>query len=138
LNALVYSYTLLVKHLKEEGVELAKVKSASDKAWAGRRPRPLRSGGPGLPQGASLPPTLPISPALTAPIPLHIDHIRMCHPPMKALMSPKVSDPIKIKMTKAGMVATAHFTMRTTIDMKGILMSVTTIFPTSADIRVSS
>ena len=34
LNALVYSYTLLVKHLKEEGVALAKVKSASDKVWA--------------------------------------------------------------------------------------------------------
>jgi hypothetical protein len=34
LNALIFSYTLLIKHLKEEGVELAKVKSASDKVWA--------------------------------------------------------------------------------------------------------
>ncbi len=34
LNALVYSYTLLVKNLKEEGVDLARVKSASDKVWA--------------------------------------------------------------------------------------------------------
>lgn len=34
LNALIYSYTLLVKHLKEEGVDLATVKRASDKVWA--------------------------------------------------------------------------------------------------------
>lgn len=34
LNALIFSYTLLIKHLKEEGVERAKVKRASDKVWA--------------------------------------------------------------------------------------------------------
>ena len=34
LNALIFSYTLLIKHLMEEGVELEKVKKASDKAWA--------------------------------------------------------------------------------------------------------
>ena len=34
LNVLVYAYTLLVKNLMEEGVELEKVKSASDKVWA--------------------------------------------------------------------------------------------------------
>ena len=34
LNALIYSYTLLVKNLMEEGVDLEKVKKASDKTWA--------------------------------------------------------------------------------------------------------
>jgi len=34
LNVLVYAYTLLVKNLMEEGVELEKVKKASDRAWA--------------------------------------------------------------------------------------------------------
>jgi len=34
LNVLVYAYSLLVKNLMEEGVELEKVKRASDKAWA--------------------------------------------------------------------------------------------------------
>jgi hypothetical protein len=34
LNVLVYAYSLLVKNLMEEGVELEKVKKASDKAWA--------------------------------------------------------------------------------------------------------
>jgi coenzyme F420-reducing hydrogenase alpha subunit len=34
LNVLIYSYTLLVKNLMEEGVELEKVKKASDKTWA--------------------------------------------------------------------------------------------------------
>jgi hypothetical protein len=56
---------------------------------------------------------------------------------MSALMIPNVIDPIKIKMISAGMVATAHLTIRTTIDRKGILMSVTTTFMQSADILVS-
>ena len=34
LNGLVYAYTLLVRNLMEEGVELEKVKKASDKVWA--------------------------------------------------------------------------------------------------------
>ena len=34
LNVLIFSYTLLIKHLMEEGVELEKVKNASDKVWA--------------------------------------------------------------------------------------------------------
>jgi hypothetical protein len=34
LNILIYSYTLLIKNLMEEGVELEKVKNASDKVWA--------------------------------------------------------------------------------------------------------
>ena len=34
LNALVYAYSLLIKNLMDEGVELEKVKRASDKAWA--------------------------------------------------------------------------------------------------------
>ena len=34
LDALSYSYSLLVKNLKEEGVPLQKVKKASDKTWA--------------------------------------------------------------------------------------------------------
>jgi hypothetical protein len=33
LQVLVYAYSLLVKHLKEEGVQLEKVKRASDKVW---------------------------------------------------------------------------------------------------------
>ena len=34
LQVLVYAYSLLVKHLKEEGVDREKVKRASDKVWA--------------------------------------------------------------------------------------------------------
>jgi hypothetical protein len=34
LDALIYSYSLLVKNLKEEGVPLETVKKASDKTWA--------------------------------------------------------------------------------------------------------
>jgi hypothetical protein len=34
LDALTYSYSLLVKNLKEEGVSLETVKKASDKTWA--------------------------------------------------------------------------------------------------------
>ena len=34
LNVLIYSYSLLIKNLMEEGVELDKVKRASDKVWA--------------------------------------------------------------------------------------------------------
>ena len=34
LQVLVYAYTLLVKNLMEEGVDLEKVKKASDKTWA--------------------------------------------------------------------------------------------------------
>jgi hypothetical protein len=60
---------------------------------------------------------------------LHIDHILMCHPPKKALMIAKVIDPITLGIISAGMVATAHFTMRTIIDPKGILMSVTMPLP---------
>jgi len=46
----------------------------------------------------------------------HIHHIFICQLPMRALMIQNVIDPIKIKMISAGMVATAHLTMRTTID----------------------
>jgi GTP cyclohydrolase FolE2 len=49
-----------------------------------------------------------------------------------------VKNPIKIKMTSAGMIATVHLTIRTTIDRKGILMSVTTTFMQSSDILVFS
>jgi hypothetical protein len=70
--------------------------------------------------------------------PLHIDHILICQLPMRALMIPNVKNPIKIKMTSAGMIATVHLTIRTTIDRKGILMSVTTTFMQSADILVFS
>jgi hypothetical protein len=41
-------------------------------------------------------------------------------------------------MIKAGMVAIAHLTIRTTIEPKGILMSVTTTFPESADMLIAS
>ena len=34
LHVLVYAYSLLVKHLWEEGVDREKVKKASDKVWA--------------------------------------------------------------------------------------------------------
>ena len=34
LNVLIYSYSLLIKSLMEEGVALDKVKRASDKVWA--------------------------------------------------------------------------------------------------------
>lgn len=34
LNVLIYSYTLFVKNLMEQGVALEKVKHASDKTWA--------------------------------------------------------------------------------------------------------
>ena len=72
------------------------------------------------------------------PICAHIDHIRMCQPPISALMIPNVIDAITISMINAGMVAIAHFTMRTTIDRNGILISVTMTFPQSVDILVSS
>jgi hypothetical protein len=53
-------------------------------------------------------------------------------------MAPNVINPNKIKMTSAGVVATANLIMRTTIDRRGILMSVTTTLLESADILVSS
>jgi hypothetical protein len=59
----------------------------------------------------------------------HIHHILICQLPRSALMIAPAIDPIKIKMISAGMVATAHLTMRTTIDEKGILMSATTTLP---------
>lgn len=34
LKIMVYSYTLLIKNLMEEGIDVAKVKKASDKTWA--------------------------------------------------------------------------------------------------------
>ena len=34
LQALVYAYSLLIKHLREEGVDREIVKRASDKVWA--------------------------------------------------------------------------------------------------------
>jgi hypothetical protein len=34
LKIMVYSYTLLIKNLMEEGIDIAKVKKASDKTWA--------------------------------------------------------------------------------------------------------
>ena len=34
LNVLIYSYALLVKNLMEEGVDIEKVKKASDKTWS--------------------------------------------------------------------------------------------------------
>ena len=58
-----------------------------------------------------------------------MDHIRMCIPPIRVLMIQNVINPITINMINAGIVAIAHFTMRTTIDVNGILMSVTTTFP---------
>jgi hypothetical protein len=63
-----------------------------------------------------------------------MDHIRMRQPPMSAVITQNVIDPITLKMIKAGMVATAHLTIRTTIDPNGILISVTTTLPQSADI----
>jgi hypothetical protein len=60
---------------------------------------------------------------------VHIDHIFIYQLPIRELMIPNVIDPNEIKMTSAGMVATAHLTIRTTIDRKGILMSVTTTLP---------
>jgi hypothetical protein len=69
---------------------------------------------------------------------VHIDHIFIYQLPIRELMIPNVIDPNKIKMTSAGMVATAHLTIRTTIDRKGILMSVTTTLLESADILISS
>jgi hypothetical protein len=47
---------------------------------------------------------------------------------------PKVIEPITVRIMIAGIVATAHFTMKTTIDPKGILISVTTTLLNSADI----
>jgi len=60
---------------------------------------------------------------------IHIDHIFIYQLPIRELMIQNVIDPNKIKMTSAGMVATAHLTIRTTIDRNGILMSVTTTLP---------
>jgi hypothetical protein len=68
----------------------------------------------------------------------YIQPILRCHPPKRALTIPKVIDPITLKMINAGMVAIAHLTIRTTIDPKGILMSVTTTFPESADMPIAS
>jgi hypothetical protein len=45
---------------------------------------------------------------------VHIDHIFIYQLPIRELMIPNVIDPNKIKMTSAGMVATAHLTIRTT------------------------
>jgi hypothetical protein len=58
--------------------------------------------------------------------PFHIDHIFMCQPPVSALMIQNVADATTTNMIKAGIVATANFTIKTTIEMKGILMSITT------------
>ena len=41
----------------------------------------------------------------------------------------KVTDPITLRMIRAGMVAIAHFTIRTSMEMNGIRMSVTTTLP---------
>ena len=41
-------------------------------------------------------------------------------------MIPKVNDPALVKIIIAGIVAIAHFTIKTTIDGKDIFMSVTT------------
>jgi hypothetical protein len=60
---------------------------------------------------------------------VHIDHIFIYQLPMRELMIPNVIDPITISMISAGMVAIAHLTIRTTIDVKGILISVTTTLP---------
>ena len=57
---------------------------------------------------------------------VHIDHILINQLPIRALMAPNMINPNKIKMTNAGVVATANLTIRTTIDRSGILMSVTT------------
>jgi hypothetical protein len=69
---------------------------------------------------------------------LYIDHILICHPPMRALMIPNVRVPIILRMISAGIVAIAHLTIRMTIDPNGILMSVTTTFPSSVAILVAS
>jgi len=42
-------------------------------------------------------------------------------------------DPTTVKIINAGIVATAHFTIKTTIDENDILMSVTTISLISLD-----
>jgi hypothetical protein len=47
---------------------------------------------------------------------VHIDHIFIYQLPIRELMIQNVIDPNKIKMTSAGMVATAHLTIRTTIE----------------------
>ena len=47
-------------------------------------------------------------------------------------------EPITLKMINAGMVATAHLTIRTTMDPNGILMSVTTTLLYSSDMLISS
>jgi hypothetical protein len=69
---------------------------------------------------------------------LYIDHILICHPPMRALMIPNVRVPIILRMISAGIVAIAHLTIRMTIDPNGILMSVTTTFPSSVANLVAS
>jgi hypothetical protein len=60
---------------------------------------------------------------------VHIDHILINQLPIRALMAPNMINPNKIKMTSTGVIATANLTIRTTIDRKGILMSVTTTLP---------
>jgi hypothetical protein len=55
---------------------------------------------------------------------------------MMALMIPKITDPITLKMIRAGMVATAHLTMRTTIDLKGIYVQMPRFNPTWIENRV--
>ena len=69
---------------------------------------------------------------------VHIDHILINQLPIRALMAPNMINPNKIKMTSAGVIATATLIMRTTIDRRGILMSVTMTLLESADILISS
>jgi hypothetical protein len=56
------------------------------------------------------------------------------HPPEIQLSNPKIMEPIMVRIMSAGIVAMAHFTMKTTIDPNGILMSVTTTLLSSVDI----
>jgi hypothetical protein len=48
---------------------------------------------------------------------VYIHHILINQLPIRALMAPNVINPSKIKMTSAGVVATANLIMRTTIDL---------------------
>lgn len=56
---------------------------------------------------------------------------------MRLVRIPKMIEPITLKMIKAGSVATAHLTIRTTIDINGILMSVTTTLLCSVTILLT-
>jgi len=57
-------------------------------------------------------------------VPLVPSHIHLCGIPLNSIPNTlKIKVPINAKMMNAGIVATAHLTMRTTIDPKGILMS---------------